>query len=513
MSLALCACPKNKPVANDNLIDLYCINDYHGRVSKTQQGYHYEGGIARFGTYLKNRMSENPDGSVFLNAGDLWQDTYDSAMNRGELLTKAMGELHCEAMALGNHEFDWGLDQIRSNKAIADQYGFTFLGANIYNYNNGPTTQASDLASPYKIIERKGHKIGIIGGIGVDQISSITSTNWDGITFIDPVEVTKSLSDTLRTEKGCEAIVYLYHGGLDNSNYQDLAQESPVTGQPYVNVGFLGHTHHFESAIYNDTAWVQAYNHGAVVGRVQIQIENSNVSLKYVSDFDHDDDKYTFRNENGYGYGENSIFNSEEDPSLKQLVDSYLTSEFTTKRDTKVGQLTGISGGATVGNEFGNVQAFVTSKYIDTLKATHTEIPNIDIVINNGIRDTVELDSSCKLTYEDIYNLIPFTNKTIIASVRGADIRRECLNTHFTNPYYLPNGALTLNDNTYYNVACIDYLLLHKGSNRQYNYFPSYTSSIYTIEDSPFDIVSSYFENGQSFDMSTLNSINYTGLS
>lgn len=515
MSLALCACPKAKDNSqaeqpSDGIIDLYCINDYHGRVSQVQQGYHYEGGIARFATYLKNRMNENPDGSVFLNAGDLWQDTYDSAMNKGELLTKAMGELNCEAMALGNHEFDWGLDQIKQNKAVADPYGFTFLGANIYNYNNGPTTQASDLASPYKIIERKGIKIGLIGGIGVNQITSITSTNWENITFVDPVPVVKQLSDKLRSEDGCQLIVYLYHGGLENANYLQLSQISPVTDEPYVNAGFLGHDHAFESIkCSDDVAWVQSYQHGAVLGHIQLKV-NKTTEVTYFSDFAHDDSNYSIRKENGYGYGPQSIYESAEDPSIKALVDSYLTDEFKSERDNNICTLSNISPGSTISNEFGGVANYIVNEHINSLRSEHSEIPTIDIVINNGTRDSITVNSVCKLSYEDIFNLIPFTNKVIIAKVKGSDIRRECVT--YSNPYYCPNGAFTINNNSYYNIACIDYLLLHKNADRQYNYFTSYTSSIYTIDNYPYELVYSYFKKGNAFDMSFLSNSKFTDL-
>ena len=195
------------PVTYPVTLDIYSTNDYHGRVSRSD-GYPYEGGIARFATYLEDRIDDNPTGSIFVNAGDLWQDTYDSALNHGELLTKAMAELNCEAMALGNHEFDWGQSNISHNKEIAETYNpshrMDFLGANIYHYEDGQaTTHASELCSQYKIIERNGVRIGLIGGIGVDQITSITSSNWTNLTFLDPVPIVRALSDSLRQVGEC----------------------------------------------------------------------------------------------------------------------------------------------------------------------------------------------------------------------------------------------------------------------------------------------------------------------
>ena len=53
----------------------------------------------------------------------------------------------------------------------------------------------------YKIVERDGLRIGIIGGIGEGQITSITSTVWENLTFTNPSVVVKKLSDELRTQR------------------------------------------------------------------------------------------------------------------------------------------------------------------------------------------------------------------------------------------------------------------------------------------------------------------------
>ena len=121
---------------SDGILDFYSINDYHGRIEE-DLGKN-EAGISRFASYLHSKENENKNGTVFVNAGDLWQDTYSSSKNKGELLTKAMAELRCEAMALGNHEFDWGIENIKHNKQVAEtqvaNHTFSLLGANIYNY-------------------------------------------------------------------------------------------------------------------------------------------------------------------------------------------------------------------------------------------------------------------------------------------------------------------------------------------------------------------------------------------
>lgn len=500
------------PVTYPVTLDIFSTNDYHGRVSRTSS-YPYEGGIARFSTYLKNRMAENIDGSIFVNAGDLWQDTYDSALNNGELLTKAMADINCEAMALGNHEFDWGQENIAHNKEIAETYNpnhrMDFLGANIYHYEGGEaTTHASELCAQYKIIERCGIRIGLIGGIGVDQISSITSSNWTNLTFVDPVPVVRSISDTLREVGECEVILYLYHGSYDNCQPSLVSATSPVTGKPYVDAVFLGHTHQYESEELNGVPFTQSYQHGASLGHVQLVVEETGVHYTYKSS---EGDRVS----NGYGNGTNSIYQASEDEGVKAIVDSYLTPSFIETRDAVVGQVLHANGGK-ISKNVGGMLAYATSDYIDSIKSSHPEIGNVDVVINNGNRDTIYLGENGAITNEKIFNLIPFTNKTIIAKVKGSDIKNECVN--YSNPYYLPGGAsLSLDDNTYYTVACIDYLLLHKNASRNYNYFPSYASyesnPIYVIEKLPYAILMDYMASHHTYDLDIQSGAAFTGLS
>ena len=111
------------------------------------------------------------------------------------------------------------------------------------------------------------------------------------------------------------------------------------------------------------------------------------------------------------------------------------------------------------------------------------------------------------MTSEKIFNMIPFTNKTLVAkNIKGQDIINECV--EYTNPYYMPDASLTIEKNKYYTVACIDYMMLHKNASRAYNYFPSYSKDklIYTVEDYPNTIVENYLSKHK-----TINVLDYMG--
>lgn len=492
-------------------LDLYYVNDFHGRISPqtstTSNGSTiYEGGISRLSTYLNKQKSNNEDGTIFLNAGDLWQDTYDSGQNKGELLTKAFKEIGFDAIALGNHEFDWGTEIIKHNKSIAESGDekFTFLGCNIYNYDNSlnkATTQASDIASPYKIITRGGTKIGLIGAIGRNQITSITSRNWENLTFLDPSSIVKELSDKLRIEEKCDVIIYMLHAALKDSNYEELSKKSPNSNRPYVDVGFLGHSHAFESETINNVPWVQSYHHGALTGHVTLTLKDGKYQATYSS-------SYNDRNNNGFGNGTNSIYACENDPKIDNIVNQYLTPDFLKEKNTVVGKFSNVTT-STFGDEAGEIQAYATSKYIDELRKNDPSIPEVDLVFNNGNRANIDINSDGSVTKEDIFNLIPFTNNTIIAEVSGSDIIYEMRYIS----YYLPKEqTLKIESNKKYIIAGIDYLVLHKNAEREYNYFKTYKGSIYEIEKYPFDIVSDYLLANKTFDVSIVNSTAFSGL-
>ena len=109
-----CNCKPNKPDngENENLpegtvaLDFYSLNDFHGAMFNDGKGAPGFGAISH---YLK---SLNQEKSVILSAGDMFQGTALSSMTRGKVAVEAMNEAGFVAMALGNHEFDWGEEHI-----------------------------------------------------------------------------------------------------------------------------------------------------------------------------------------------------------------------------------------------------------------------------------------------------------------------------------------------------------------------------------------------------------------
>ena len=107
------------------ILDFYAINDLHGKMSDTET----QPGVDELTTYLKN-AEETDDYVIVLANGDMWQGTSESNLTRGKMMTEWLNAIGAVSMTLGNHEFDWANDYIRSNIALAE---FPFLAINIYD--------------------------------------------------------------------------------------------------------------------------------------------------------------------------------------------------------------------------------------------------------------------------------------------------------------------------------------------------------------------------------------------
>ena len=151
--------------------DLYSINDLHG---KLPDGDNHPG-VDELTTYLKN-AKKTDDNVILLSAGDMWQGTAESNLTGGLLITDWMNEMDFAAMALGNHEFDWGEEAVKRNAEFAE---FPFLAINIYDRT---TNTLVDYCESSVVVEFDGVQVGIIGAIG-DCYSSIAVDKTEGIYF------------------------------------------------------------------------------------------------------------------------------------------------------------------------------------------------------------------------------------------------------------------------------------------------------------------------------------------
>lgn len=160
------------------------------------------GGIAQLSTLIKQIRQSEPN--VFLlDAGDIFTGAL-SRLTDGALMFEFMLTMGYDAMAIGNHEFDYGHDVLLWEK---NRVPFPVLGANL-NWKG----ESIPYAQPHAIIERNGIRIGVIGTLGQDAAATaVAPRHIAALDVTDPAEAVRRSIDELRNE--VDLVVLLTHQG------------------------------------------------------------------------------------------------------------------------------------------------------------------------------------------------------------------------------------------------------------------------------------------------------------
>lgn len=440
-------------IGPDRSVTLYAINDFHGRINPDG----YEAGIVRVGGFMKAMGQQ--DNTLILCTGDLWQGTLESNYNRGALLTDVMNEAEFDAFTLGNHEFDWGADYIRQNRERKDAetgYSTPFINSNIYNYDisTKTTLDFANLGDPYVIHElENGLKVGIVGGIGKDQITDITSTYADYFDFLDPTSreynsdtgsyepsLYQSLSDELRG-KGCDVVILDHHGGEEELLRKHLTDVSDVSGKRYYDGIFCAHTHSREKSEENGVPFVQGSCNGRAYSTFTLNVAGDGSGEVTCTSYDY---PYT-----------STIPSSYDDEAIAEIVEAY------GKETDEVGSevLTTLSGDWSSTGEIPNLVCESIAK------ACESQNISIDIAICNQGRASL---TAGELTYSELFSAVPFDNLIYIIETSGSEIISRAGGN---SCYRVREKAFSYTGT--YKAAVIDYLAVHRSSNRDYDFFPN----------------------------------------
>lgn len=264
--IPLVSCGQEK---KDNEIQILSFNDFHGAVRQKDE----QMGLLNFATTIKNKQSENKDGTILLSAGDMYQGSAESNIGKGKVVIDVMNELGLEAMTIGNHEFDWGISELeKHHDGIKEnnEANYDYLGCNIYEVakSSDESDTRVDWAKDYKIIERKDVKVGVIGWIGTICMDAIANSIVEPYVFTNPVDRIIELAKDLRQNQGCNIIVAMGH---DSNNLQ--ASELGTNKEAKIDLIIEGHTHNvylYENGTYNV---IQSECNGAYLGVTNIKID------------------------------------------------------------------------------------------------------------------------------------------------------------------------------------------------------------------------------------------------
>lgn len=413
--------------------DFYSINDLHGKFADGEN----HPGVDELTTYFESvRMMD--DNVVILSAGDMWQGSSESNLTYGILMTDWMNQIGVTAMALGNHEFDWGESYVEQNSDFAE---FPFLAINVYER---ATNTLVDYCQSSVVVEGDGIQIGIIGAIG-DCYSSIAPDKVEDIYFKTGAELTslvKKESDRLRTE-GADFIVYLLHDGYGSSKGTTTTTVAPsqmksyydvALSDGYVDLVFEGHSHQ-QYLIMDQYGVYHLQNRGdnkGGISHVEVAFNtvtgSCNVSVSELVSTD-------------------SYANLTDDPIVNELLEKY---------EQQIAPGRQVLGKNSRRRSSEELRQIVADLYYQTGLARWGD--EYEITLGGGFlqtRSPYDLKSG-EIKYSQLQSLLPFDNDLVLCSIKGRDLLPKFINT--SNDNYYVSGDQTLMDNvdpngTYYIVV------------------------------------------------------------
>ena len=190
------------------------------------------GGFLRRITMLKEERRKHPD-LLYLDSGDFWQGSSYFTMFKGDVEIGLMNLMGIDASTIGNHEFDFGLDNMAEKFKKAN---FPILCAN-YDFTG---TVMEGITKPWIIIKRNGVKIGVFA-VCPKLEGLVSAKNCPGVKYLDPAQVALETATMLKQEKKCDMVICISHLGWNSGRGED--DQYMIRGSRNIDLVLGGHTH------------------------------------------------------------------------------------------------------------------------------------------------------------------------------------------------------------------------------------------------------------------------------
>lgn len=425
-------------------VQIIAINDLHGQLeppsgsvtlyyNKTGKPYQAQvGGIEYLATQVKGLKATNPN-TVIVSAGDnIGASTLLSSQFHEEPTIEALSQIGLEYSAVGNHEFDNGLEELKRmqygccNRTDGCQdeerfvgAGFRYLTANVVNGSTGKT-----LFPPYQIQDIQGIPLAFIGVALKDTPSISLSSETQGLKFLDEADCINAAVRELK-QKGVKAIVVLLHDG----GYQ--------SGLPDESINLRGDFLDVINRTDDDVdIFVTGHSHQAYIsnagGRLVTQADWKG---RFLTDIDLILSKETGDIVAARAKNVAVTRDVPKDPDVSKIVEKYsalaapLANKVIGSIKSSITKDAKASGESALGDVIADAQLYTTAE---------TERAVAAFMNPGGIRSDLIYNSSDKglpenVTYADAFSVQPFSNTLVTMNLTGSQIDK-LLEQQFDNP-------------------------------------------------------------------------------
>jgi len=374
--------PNPEPGPTTEIVLLH-TNDTHGRVAGSESGVI---GIDRVAA-----IRANTPNSILLDAGDALHGLPVATLLRGADILSLMGAAGYDAMAVGNHEFNYGWQHLRE---LRKQAPFPLLASNVI-------LDGVLLLDDTVIVDRDGVKVGIFGLTTEGAEHSTMPAYVRGLVFRDAAATARAKAEALR-KKGAHVVVALCHLGCVPCEGGTLTPDL-ARAVPGIDVIIDGHSHTvLEQGLQmaqSGTLIVQAGDNGQYIGKVVIALEEGIVTSKAASLIGYEEARATA-----------------PDAAVAARLAKILQAQETILREPVGEAAASLSAARAPGVRtrempLGNL---IADAYLEAAQA--------DIAVANGGDIRADLKAGT-VTKGDIISVLPFGNTLMVKTVTPAQLR------------------------------------------------------------------------------------------
>ena len=220
---------------NDKQIVILHSNDTHSciyplNVNLADTALAGRGGYLRRAAFVEQQRKQYPN-LLLIDSGDFSQGSPYYTLNKGEVEVGLMNIMGYDAATIGNHEFDFGLENMARIFRMAN---FPILCSN-YDFTGTPV---EGTVKPWTIIKRDGVNIGLFA-LDPKLIGLVDTAKCQGVKYLDPVAKANEMAALLKAKK-CDLVICVSHLGWDKV---DMNDQIMIAGSRGIDLVLGGHSH------------------------------------------------------------------------------------------------------------------------------------------------------------------------------------------------------------------------------------------------------------------------------
>ena len=218
-------------------ITILHVNDSHSQMEPVRSGeYAGMGGALERAAYIDSvRKADGPDNVLVLHAGDFFQGSSYFSEFGGTVEIQDLNAVKYDAVTLGNHEFDNGLE------ALGERLSSLECPVVVCNYDFSPFEMGKYI-KPCVVVEKAGKKIGIIGVL-CKLKDMVAGDIADRVPEYDMISTVQKYADELHAH--CDLVIALTHIGYTEHNPGDITDAQLVAATTGIDLVIGGHSHTF----------------------------------------------------------------------------------------------------------------------------------------------------------------------------------------------------------------------------------------------------------------------------